>query len=241
MMSDEVLSYQFDDVIIDLRAGRVLRGGSPVALEPKAYDLLVLLASRSGELVTRQEVLDRVWAGVYVTDNAVARVVAQVRRVLGDSARGSRTSRPCPPGATASSCPSRAVTGPPPIDSGAGQSLGRRRPDRTGAARAATSTGGPAATGSTRRAGRPPLLGGRAGRIGAGGDSSWPGARRMCRHRDRPCAGRRRPDAAHLVGRARRLPGLVPRWPDARLRQRPRAAASRSSSVTCRPAATAWR
>src|SRR5918994_1308378 len=90
MMSREVLCYQFDDVVIDLRAGRVLRGGTPAALEPKAYDLLVLLASRSGELVTRQEVLDRVWAGVYVTDNAVARVIAQVRRTLGDSAKASR-------------------------------------------------------------------------------------------------------------------------------------------------------
>jgi DNA-binding winged helix-turn-helix (wHTH) protein len=90
MMTGEVLSYQFDDVIIDLRAGRVLRGGTAVPLEPKAFDLLVLLASRSGELVTRQQVLDDVWAGVYVTDNAVARVVAQLRRVLGDTARGAR-------------------------------------------------------------------------------------------------------------------------------------------------------
>ena len=67
-----------------------MKAGRPLALEPKAFDLLVLLASRSGELVTRQEVLDRVWAGVYVTDNAVARVVAQLRRVLGDAARGAK-------------------------------------------------------------------------------------------------------------------------------------------------------
>ena len=90
MMQPEVLYYQFDDIKIDLRAGRVLREGFPVSLEPKAYDLLVLLASRSGELVTRQEVFERVWSGVYVTDNAVARVVAQLRRALGDSARGAR-------------------------------------------------------------------------------------------------------------------------------------------------------
>lgn len=90
MMPDEVLSYQFDDVIVDLRAGRVTKAGQPLALEPKAFDLLLLLVSRSGALVTRQEVLDRVWAGVYVTDNAVARVVAQLRRVLGDAARDAR-------------------------------------------------------------------------------------------------------------------------------------------------------
>lgn len=90
MMAPEVHSYQFDDVVIDLRAGRVFKAGQPLPLEPKAYDLLVLLASRSGELVSKQEVLDRVWAGVYVTDNAVARVVAQIRRALGDAARGAR-------------------------------------------------------------------------------------------------------------------------------------------------------
>lgn len=89
-MAGEVLSYQFDDVVIDLRAGRVLKAGVPVALEPKAYDLLVLLVARAGALVTRQDVLDRVWVGVYVTDNAVARVVAQVRRGIGDSAREAR-------------------------------------------------------------------------------------------------------------------------------------------------------
>jgi Tol biopolymer transport system component/DNA-binding winged helix-turn-helix (wHTH) protein len=90
MMNGEVLSYQFDDVVIDLRAGRVVKGGVPVALEPKAYDLLVLLVTRAGALVSRQDVLDKVWAGVYVTDNAVARVVAQVRRGIGDSAREAR-------------------------------------------------------------------------------------------------------------------------------------------------------
>ena len=90
MMTTEVLFYQFDDVVIDLRAGRVSKAGAPVPLEPKAYDLLVLLASRQGALVTKQEVLDTVWAGVYVTDNAVARVVAQIRRNLGDVARGAR-------------------------------------------------------------------------------------------------------------------------------------------------------
>ena len=89
-MNREVVAYQFDDVVVELRAGRVQRAGTAVPLEPKAYDLLVLLLSRRGELVTRQDVLDQVWSGVYVTDNAVARVIAQVRRGLGDSARSSR-------------------------------------------------------------------------------------------------------------------------------------------------------
>jgi Tol biopolymer transport system component/DNA-binding winged helix-turn-helix (wHTH) protein len=89
-MPSEVHSYQFDTVIVDVRAGRVTNGGQLVDLEPKAYDLLLLLLSRPGELVTKQDLLDAVWPGVFVTDNAIARVVAQLRRALGDSARQAR-------------------------------------------------------------------------------------------------------------------------------------------------------
>lgn len=89
-MPSEVHSYQFDTVVVDVRAGRVINGVSVVDLEPKAYDLLVLLLSRPGELLTKQDLLDAVWPGVFVTDNAIARVVAQLRRALGDSARQAR-------------------------------------------------------------------------------------------------------------------------------------------------------
>lgn len=89
-MASETPVYQFDGVIVDPRAARVTKAGTPVVLEPKAYDLLVHLVAHAGELVTRQELLDAIWPNVLVTDNAVARVVAQVRRALGDSARGSR-------------------------------------------------------------------------------------------------------------------------------------------------------
>src|SRR5690606_36934053 len=82
--------YQFDTVIVDVRAGRVTNRGAVVDLEPKAYDLLVLLLSRPGELLTKQDLLDAIWPGVFVTDNAIARVVAQLRRALGDSARQAR-------------------------------------------------------------------------------------------------------------------------------------------------------
>lgn len=89
-MGPEVLPYQFDSIVVDPRSGRVTRDGVPVDLEPKAYDLLTYLLSRAGDLVTKQDLLDTIWPNVYVTDNAVARVVAQLRRALGDSARGAR-------------------------------------------------------------------------------------------------------------------------------------------------------
>lgn len=89
-MLAETPVYQFDSVVVDPRSARVTKAGIPVVLEPKAYDLLVVLVSRPGDLVTKQELLDTIWPNVFVTDNAVARVVAQLRRGLGDSARGAR-------------------------------------------------------------------------------------------------------------------------------------------------------
>jgi Tol biopolymer transport system component/DNA-binding winged helix-turn-helix (wHTH) protein len=82
--------YCFDDVQVDTGAFRVERAGEPVALEPKAYDLLVLLLERPGQLVTKQEILDAVWPRTAVTDNALTRIVAHLRKALGDDAREAR-------------------------------------------------------------------------------------------------------------------------------------------------------
>jgi len=82
--------YAFDDVRVDTAAFRVERGGTVIALEPKAFDLLVLLLERPGQLVTKQEILDTVWRQTAVTDNALTRTVAHLRKALGDDAREAR-------------------------------------------------------------------------------------------------------------------------------------------------------
>ena len=82
--------YSFDDIIVDVASFRVERNGEAVPLEPKAFDLLVLLLERPGQLVTKQEILDCVWPQTAVTDNALTRIVANLRKALGDDARDSR-------------------------------------------------------------------------------------------------------------------------------------------------------
>ncbi len=84
------MQYRWDDFLIDLDAYTLNRAGRPVALEPKAFDLLVLLIQRPGHLFTKQELFDAVWPGVAVTDHALTRVIAQLRRALGDEARDAR-------------------------------------------------------------------------------------------------------------------------------------------------------
>jgi Tol biopolymer transport system component/DNA-binding winged helix-turn-helix (wHTH) protein len=82
--------FLFDDVKVDTAAFRVERGGRAVALEPKAFDLLVLLLERQGQVVTKPEILDAVWRQTAVTDNAMTRIVAHLRKALGDDARDAR-------------------------------------------------------------------------------------------------------------------------------------------------------
>lgn len=79
--------FRFDDFILDLDSYRLERGGVPLSLEPKAFNLLALVVRRPGHLFTKQEIFDALWPDTAVTDHALTRVVAQLRRVLGDEAR----------------------------------------------------------------------------------------------------------------------------------------------------------
>lgn len=63
------------------------RGGETVRLEPKAMELLVALASRPGEVVSREELLSAVWPGVVVGDEALSQAVTKLRKALGDDVR----------------------------------------------------------------------------------------------------------------------------------------------------------
>ena len=68
-------------------AGQISRGGETVRLEARTMRLLVCLAERAGEIVSIDEVLDRVWAGVTVAPDSVYQAVASLRRILGDDSK----------------------------------------------------------------------------------------------------------------------------------------------------------
>ena len=66
------------------------RSGVPVELEPRAIEVLALFVERAGEVVTKSEILDTVWKDATVTENAMVRVIANLRSALGDDAREPR-------------------------------------------------------------------------------------------------------------------------------------------------------
>ena len=64
----------------------LLRDGAPVELGPRAYDVLLALAERRGQLVTKQELMELVWPGVFVEENNLQAQVSALRKVLGRDA-----------------------------------------------------------------------------------------------------------------------------------------------------------
>ncbi len=79
--------YRWSDFVLDLDSYRLERAGVALTLEPKAFNLLVLLLGRPGHVFTKQEIFEALWPETAVTDHALTRVVAQLRRVLGDDVR----------------------------------------------------------------------------------------------------------------------------------------------------------
>ena len=80
----------FDDVEIDVAGRRLLRAGTPVPLEPKAFDVLVLLVSAPGQAFGRDRILDAVWGHRHVTPGVLNRVMTLLRHALGEDAQRPR-------------------------------------------------------------------------------------------------------------------------------------------------------
>ena len=61
------------------------RGAETLRIEPKAMEVLMALAARAGEVVSRETLLAEVWPGVVVGDEALTQSIIKLRRALGDN------------------------------------------------------------------------------------------------------------------------------------------------------------
>src|SRR5215831_10195807 len=83
-------NYRFDDFHLDARNRLLVRGGDPVPLNSKYFDVLLLLVSQSGQLVEKNRIFNEVWDGVFVTDAALTQCIKDIRKQLGDDASNPR-------------------------------------------------------------------------------------------------------------------------------------------------------
>lgn len=82
--------FRFGEFTLSPSRRLLLRGDTEVPLIPRYFDLLHLLIDRRNEAVARDEIFDRVWNDVVVSDGALTQAVRSLRRSLGDDAREPR-------------------------------------------------------------------------------------------------------------------------------------------------------
>jgi len=77
---------RFEDFELDLRSYQVRRSGDTLRLERIPMEVLFLLVERRGQLVTREEIIEKLWGkNVFLdTDNAINTAIRKIRQVLKD-------------------------------------------------------------------------------------------------------------------------------------------------------------
>jgi DNA-binding response OmpR family regulator len=79
-------TLSFGDVVVDFLQYETLKGGNRVEMTPKEFGVLRYLASRSGEVVSRYELLEKVWGyGKFPTTRTVDNHLAALRAKLEDN------------------------------------------------------------------------------------------------------------------------------------------------------------
>jgi DNA-binding winged helix-turn-helix (wHTH) protein/tetratricopeptide (TPR) repeat protein len=84
------LLWQLDELLIDPVRRTLLRSGEPVAVTPKAFSILLALLERPGEVVTKQELIQKIWPDTFVTEANLTQNVSSLRKALGESANDRR-------------------------------------------------------------------------------------------------------------------------------------------------------
>jgi hypothetical protein len=87
--------FHFDKFLLDTDR-RELWGGNGVVVhvEPQVFDLLLHLAQNANRVVTKDELIERVWNGRAVSDAALNSRINAARRAIGDSGKKQRSFAP---------------------------------------------------------------------------------------------------------------------------------------------------
>ncbi|HEX7678760.1 MAG TPA: winged helix-turn-helix domain-containing protein, partial [Thermoanaerobaculia bacterium] len=82
----EAKAFEFGDFRLDPGDCTLRCGGEPVALTPKAFDLLLLLIENRGRLIEKETLMKRLWPDAFVDEANLANNISLLRKALGDSA-----------------------------------------------------------------------------------------------------------------------------------------------------------
>src|SRR5258708_2863080 len=79
--------YAFGEFQVDAQNRTLRRGAETVALTPKAFEVLLLLIDHSGELVSKDELMEKVWPDSFVEESNLTQTVFMLRKALGETSK----------------------------------------------------------------------------------------------------------------------------------------------------------
>jgi TolB-like protein/Tfp pilus assembly protein PilF len=79
--------YRFEEFELDTDRFEMRRGGQPVPLEPQVFALIAFLVSNRERMVSREELIEKVWKGRVVSESAISSRIKKARKALGDDGR----------------------------------------------------------------------------------------------------------------------------------------------------------
>jgi DNA-binding winged helix-turn-helix (wHTH) protein len=87
-MTDPVSPQQlrFGPFTLKAEPLQLWQGAEQIALRPKSLEMLRYLAARAGRLVSKEELLERVWPGRVINRDGIRVCVREIRATLGDTA-----------------------------------------------------------------------------------------------------------------------------------------------------------
>lgn len=109
--------FRIGHCLVESRLNAVTRDGLTLRLEPKVMQVLVQLAERAGEVLSKDQLLETVWVGTYVTEDVLTRSVSELRRALADDVRAPRFIQTIPKRGYRLICPVERIEPDRPLDS----------------------------------------------------------------------------------------------------------------------------
>jgi Tol biopolymer transport system component/DNA-binding winged helix-turn-helix (wHTH) protein len=80
-------SYKFGEFLLDPKSRALLRNGKPIVVTGKAWDTLEILVQNQGRVLSKDELLSRLWPGTVVEEANLTQAVFTLRKLLGDNSK----------------------------------------------------------------------------------------------------------------------------------------------------------
>lgn len=82
--------YSFEDYEVDTSQQELRKAGVAVKIEPQVFDLIQLLVQHHERLVSKDEIVEKIWGGRAISDTAISSRISSARAALGDDGRQQR-------------------------------------------------------------------------------------------------------------------------------------------------------